>query len=665
MTSTVLDFNSALTQDRLEEVLKRRTVDAEDVRARLHGSAESFIKWLFSGRALISRGQARIGDTSGTPGGSLSISLSGASAGLWSDHATGDHGDLIGLYMAYMGYPQQHFVHALKEIAAEFLGDKIEVQRPAWQESAARRIEKKATELGTKPRADMVELGPKVADWKYHDLHGNIIASVARYEPEGQDKTYRPFCFRLEDGKQTWRMGAPTLRPLYRLPEIVTCQTVVLTEGEKCAQALADLGIDATTAMQGAHAPVEKTDWSSIQGKTVIIWPDNDAAGFEYARKVADHLRAIGCAVSLAQVPPGKPEKWDAADCVAEGQDPREVIATAVAAPQAEERFKLYTLEELADLPPPEWLIETIITENGISQLWAGSDSYKSFVAIDFAMCIGSGCDWHGFKVKQGLALYFAAEDENGVKMRMLGWVRTKGKDKSRPNVRIMRDSFELVGPDGDAIIRSISMLEERPKLIVIDTLAKTFGPGDENKTPDMNAYVAAAEKLRRATGANIMIVHHAGRDAERERGNVALRAGCNTIIAVKRDGDKIKLINAAPQGKQKNAEPFKDISLRMQKVHFEHAGKEQSTLVVMLDDNPVRAETDTAREPEFGLGANQQVILRLLRKNGSLGFNRLQLLSKIEKGNLSRCLKTLSERGLVARDSDLESAQWRVVDDE
>jgi putative DNA primase/helicase len=81
--------------------------------------------------------------------------------------------------------------------------------------------------------------------------------------------------------------GAPDLRPLYRLPEISLASTIVLVEGEGKADALAKVGIEATSAMQGAHAPIEKTDWSPLAGKTVIIWPDNDAAGFDYAKAAA------------------------------------------------------------------------------------------------------------------------------------------------------------------------------------------------------------------------------------------------------------------------------------------------------------------------------------------------------------------------------------------
>lgn len=659
MTSTVLDFNSALTQDRLEEVLKRRTVDVEDIRARLHGSSESFVRWLFSGRALVARGEARIGDISGTPGGSLRVSLAGSSAGLWSDYATGEHGDLISLYMAYMGYSQQHFGHALKEIAAEFLGDSIEVQRPVWQESAARRIEKKAVELGTKPRADMLELGLKVADWKYHDLHGNIIASVARYEPEGQDKTYRPFCFKLEDGKPVWRMGAPPLRPLYRLPEIVTCQTVILTEGEKCAQALAELGIDATTAMQGAHAPVEKTDWSPIQGKTVIIWPDNDAPGFEYARKVADHLRAIGCTVNLVQIPSGKPDKWDAADCIEEGGDAREVIRTAQES-KAPVRFPIYAWQELANLPPPRWAIEGFIPEGGFIGIYGPSGHFKSFVVVDIAACAAIGRDWHGARVNKGPVLYVVAEGARGFRKRLTAWQQTKAPVTSF----YVLPAAPMFPDDLQAIEAAIRGMPEKPALIILDTLARTFR-GNENDAEDMADWIRSATWLQNTFQATILFIHHTGKDLEKkDRGHTSLRAAADTMIRVQKKGEHGVTIEV---DKQKDDEEL-TIELRTVSVEIgtDEATNKPITSLVLVKDEGGLTSSDETDKPEKaktqGLGVTQETILRLLRKHGNLGFQRLLLLSGIDKGTLGRALRALADRDLIARDGATESAQWGLI---
>ncbi|MEA2069469.1 MAG: hypothetical protein U9P12_09740 [Verrucomicrobiota bacterium] len=60
-------------------------------------------------------------------------------------------------------------------------------------------------------------------------------------------------------------------------------------DAEAIKAALIEAGIAATTAMNGAQSPPEKTDWSPLADKSVTIWPDNDTAGQDYAAAEAGH----------------------------------------------------------------------------------------------------------------------------------------------------------------------------------------------------------------------------------------------------------------------------------------------------------------------------------------------------------------------------------------
>jgi len=78
----------------------------------------------------------------------------------------------------------------------------------------------------------------------------------------------------------------------------------------------------ATTAMHGANAPVEKTDWSPLAGKAVLIWPDRDKPGWEYAMQAAQAILSAGAKSCHILYPPEEAaEGWDAGDAVAEGFD--------------------------------------------------------------------------------------------------------------------------------------------------------------------------------------------------------------------------------------------------------------------------------------------------------------------------------------------------------
>ena len=650
----ILDFNTALPLASLEARAQRHDVDAEDVKRRIHADAEGFVRWLFSGRALIARGEARIGDVSGTPGASLSIALRGASAGLWRDHATDEGGDLIKLYQAYMGYEgSRNFGLAVKEIAAEFLGDQVPIQRGPAHPTAAVRIAEKREKLGDKPRADMQDLGPPVASWKYYDADGNLLASVVRYEPDGTpgSKTFRPYHFKTVEGRRTWGMGAPSMRPLFRLPKIALADPVVLCEGEKAAQALADIGIEATTAMQGAKAPIDKTDWSALKGKTVIVWPDNDEPGRAYAKAVSAHLMGLGCRVHVVGIPEGAPPTWDAADCVAEGRDAQALIARAQPIEKADRpRIRILDIDELEDLPPPTWLVDKVLTRGGLAVLWGRSGDLKSWVANDLCMRVATGTPWFGRQVVQGLVLYVAAEGAYGFGSRVRAWRRFRGEGLDKPRFKLIPHPVAITSEDLEFMVVAILALEAQPTLIVLDTLARTFGVGDENKQADMNAYVTAADKLRDATGATVMIVHHSGvGDGNRERGSSVLRGAADTMIKVARQGDKLTLTNRSPEGKQKDAEEFEDVRLRVQKVSYDHAGTEHTTLLLMEDDDPLPTSSASNEPPKFGK-VETAILDALKRADGPLGLTRLTLMTSSPKNSILKSLTSLIDKNAIEK---------------
>lgn len=658
MTLHVIDFNTARPQG--EQPL---AITADFVRAEITARAREFVEWIFPCAVVHKSGRfAVIGDIYGQPGESLEIQLGGPRAGMWKDWAsTSDKGgDLIGLFLATNNFSTGEFPRALEIISTEFLGNSA----PAWTRKFTIQYKDRAAEHADKPRPQIDDRPPPSESYVYRDANG-IIGVVKRHEYDVVDaatgknkKTFSVWDARLSKAQ------APMPRPLYRIPEISQVNDVVFVEGEKKADALAAIGIEATCIMFGSNAPLDKVNWAPITGKNIKIWPDKDKSGLEFAERLAPILKALGCTVSVVTPPPDKPNKWDAADCIAEGGDP---VALLIAAKPFDgpaqkpngDVFKLYTLEELEDIPPPVWLVDKVMVENALCLFWAGSDSYKTFVAIDIAFCIACGAPWQGRAVTAGPVVYVAAEDISGVTKRMIGWRETKGKGLPKADITLLNDEFTMATPDADKLIRSIDLLPTKPKLIVVDTLARSFGAGNEDKTADMNAFIQACDKIRRATKATILIVHHTGRNTEQERGNVSLRAACDTVITVSKSGKsgKIKLINSPPKGKQKNSEPFKDILLRTQEIHFEHRGIEQSTLILMSDDDgappagePVENETDDTPQR---LGGIEKSILKALEKAARsdrkhLGFNSLHAMVKCDDGNLGRSLRGLVKKGLI-----------------
>lgn len=155
--------------------------------------------------------------------------------------------------------------------------------------------------------------GPAAQVWTYRDAAGDPVGQVARWDRPGGKKDIRPVA-RHADG---WRIGAmPALRPLYNLPALAAVPWVVVTEGEKAADMARALGFTATTSAGGAQA-AHHTDWRPLTGKAVLLLPDNDDAGRQYAANVTDILTKLSPPAIVRVVElPGLPEGGDLVDWV-------------------------------------------------------------------------------------------------------------------------------------------------------------------------------------------------------------------------------------------------------------------------------------------------------------------------------------------------------------
>lgn len=179
-----------------------------------------------------------IGDVDGNKGKSMKISLHGEDAGLYYDHNTGDKGDIFKLWaIKHNLCPSNQFDEVLKT-AVEWQGNYAHTPIQC-----------------SSPVEEYEDLGPYTDRYDYHSIDGKIENCVYRYDPP-EGKQFRPYNIK------TGQMKAPDPRPLYNLPNIAATDQVIIVEGEKTANALISQNIHATTAMGGANAPIEKTDWS-------------------------------------------------------------------------------------------------------------------------------------------------------------------------------------------------------------------------------------------------------------------------------------------------------------------------------------------------------------------------------------------------------------------
>jgi len=232
-------------------------------------------------------------------------------------------------------------------------------------------------------------------------------------------------------------------------------------------------------------------------------------------------------------------------------------------------RWRFLSIDEVEALPPPRWLVQGILVEASIAAIYGPPESCKSFLAVDMAMAVAGGMDWHGRAVERGGVLYIAAEGAPGLGKRMRAWKVNRGAQGRTFQLHLMRDELNLAAEkDGGvrAFVQAVTDELGPLRLIVIDTLNQTAAGADENSAKDMGRYIASMKRLRDATGATVVVVHHSGKDVSKGmRGSTALLGAMDTTVEVERatDGHSIKVA----VHKQKDAERESPIRFNLEKV--------------------------------------------------------------------------------------------------
>lgn len=158
--------------------------------------------------------------------------------------------------------------------------------------------------------------------WQSTDARSGRPASIHCREDLGRDN--KRVWWVDEDG--TPGLGEHRLDDLYHGPSPPLPRRVVITEGEKAADAVRAAGLEAVGTVCGAAATPGEAVVDLFTGVHVTIWPDADLVGREHMGRLARLLEPLVASLSLVDWP-GAPEHADAADLNPERI--REVVAAA------------------------------------------------------------------------------------------------------------------------------------------------------------------------------------------------------------------------------------------------------------------------------------------------------------------------------------------------
>jgi hypothetical protein len=236
----------------------------------------------------------------------------------------------------------------------------------------------------------------------------------------------------------------------------------------------------------------------------------------------------------------------------------QEVTGSPVTDRLAALRSLLVDSAGLDSIPDPEPVIDRVLFRGSLAWLHGKPGHGKSFVALDWAGSVATGRTWHGHPISRtGGVVYLVAEGVTGVRQRVRAWEAAVGAPMA--GVRFLPVAVQLLSPtDRDAFVALVAELS--PALVVIDTQARVTVGADENSAQDMGRLVAAADAIREATSACVLLVHHEARSGDTLRGSTALEGAATTLVRVTKDGATVRVDCT----KQKDAEPFPPLLLRL-----------------------------------------------------------------------------------------------------
>jgi hypothetical protein len=254
----------------------------------------------------------------------------------------------------------------------------------------------------------------------------------------------------------------------------------------------------------------------------------------------------------------------------------------------------------------------------------AAPESFKTTVSVDLACCIAHGMDWMGCKTLPGGVLVVELEGARGLRHRVIGWHAHHGLEALGAPIGMATHAMSLAGgrdsDDAKAFLQTAKEFQHwlgsiPLRLVIVDTLARASGGGDENSASDMGQIVDALASVREATGATVLVIHHSGISAkDRARGSSALHGALDAeLLLTKRDGGPAGGEIRSTKMREREAPAALCFNVEVVEIGMTDDGEPVTAPVTVQASAPVRIGSAAVKlngEAERGLAALMAVLV-------------------------------------------------------
>jgi hypothetical protein len=469
---------------------------------------------------------------------------------------------------------------------------------PAEERAAITRKDRAVGERNSKP-VGKVESKSKVESrktWELRDADDSLVAYHVREDRPG-GKVVR---WRMPDG--TWKLDRETAElPLYGADKAASAPAecaVVVVEGEKAADALNAVleahgrPLVAVGTVTGASGTPSAESLGVLAGRSVVLWPDNDEAGYVHMGRVAEGLSGV------AEVRwfewDDAPDKGDAAD----HPDVLDVVSFVRSGllsdllhterwtrPPAIEGRSLLGRAIRNGVEPPEELLRDVLLAGKAHNVYAPGGVGKTWVLVWIATeLVRRGKRVVVFDLENGIRTYAERFEEMGADPEKLDELL-----HYYPFPMLDRERYERM------------LEEERPDLVMFDSwIGFLAAEGrDENVSNDISAWADAYSKPALRRGAAVLVLDHVPHEHERERGSTRKRDEVDVAWKLTKLGDfDREKTGTLAMTRMKDREGWLP-----EKLTFEIGGEPGAGFVMRRDDNLAPVEvTHTSRKERVAL---------------------------------------------------------------